>query len=331
MTDNQSPDIPGRVHDAAARWLARREAGEAGIERALDAWLRADPRHQIAFEEIAGAWQESSGLATSRIARERKLAKAPLHMRRSTHLAMAGAGLAMIAGLASFGLVRGTSPFGLVSQAEAATYETGLGEIRIIALDDGSRLVLDTQSRVKVMLTASARRLELEQGRARFHVAPGRRPFVVSAAGIRIVPAGKLFDVSLVGGRPVVAALEGSVELRGASATSPDAARQTLAQGEKAVPGSGTAPTRVAEEDIQWVSGMLALDATPLRSAIEAINRYNEVQLRLADPRLGELKVTGAFLAREPGRFAEAVAGIFGLGIERPDSGTILLGRQPEP
>jgi transmembrane sensor len=318
------------VHDAAARWLARREAGELGIERALDAWLRADARHRIAFEEIAGAWRESSALAASRLGRERKLAKAPVYMRRSTHLAMAGAGLVAVVGLASFGLVRSTSPFGIVAQAEAATYETGLGEIRLIRLDDGSRLVLDTQSRVKVSFTASARRLELTQGRARFHVAPGRRPFAVSAAGIRIVPAGKLFDVSLIDGRPVVAALEGSVELRGARDVSAEAARQTLAQGEKAAPGSGSEPERIAASDIQWVSGMLALDATPLRSALAAINRYNAVQLRLADPRLGELKVTGAFPAREPGRFADAVARMFGLGIVHPDSGTILLGRQPE-
>jgi len=60
---------------------------------------------------------------------------------------------------------------------------------------------------------------------------------------------------------------------------------------------------------------MLALDATPLGEAIVAINRYNAVQIRLLDPALSALKVTGAFRVRDPDGFAHAVSAMFGLSV----------------
>ena len=326
MTDPDGPSIPASVQDAAAEWLARRQADAgAQVERAFADWLNADPRHRIAYEQVARDWQDSLVLADSPVGRSRKLGRAPFLMRHSTHVGAASLGLAAIVGVATVGLVRHGSPFELVSPAEAATYRTAIGEIRTIRLSDGSSVTLDTATLVRVSFTAGQRRLDLAQGRARFHVAPDRqRPFAVDVPGGEILARSTLFDVSLVDAQPTISALEGSVELRSSTPDTP-VRTQALAAGEKAVLGSHAGPEPASAAEAQWVSGMLALDATPLGNAVATINRYNRIQVRFSDPHLARLLVTGAFRAREPDEFARGIAATFDLGIDRSDPDILLL------
>src|SRR3546814_18419265 len=80
-------------------------------------------------------------------------------------------------------------------------YATGLGERRVVMLDDDSRLSLDANTRVRVKYSRAGRQLWLEAGRARFEVAKDPlRPFSVAAAGKIVVATGTEFSVELLGG-----------------------------------------------------------------------------------------------------------------------------------
>lgn len=322
--------IPRAIQDAAGDWLARRqEPAIPDVERAFAVWLDADPRHRIAYAQAERHWQDSSLLADSDIGRARKLVRAPFLMRHSTHVAAASLGVVVLLGIGGVGLLRYGSPLELVSPAQAATYETALGEIRTISLADGSQLTLDTATRVRVTLSASERKVSLERGRARFRVAPdGKRPFIVTVSGGTVVARNTLFDVSVESGSPVVAVIEGQVDLTSTS----DAASHpalTLAAGQTVDLGNSEMPRPTLAGETQWVSGMLALDGGPLGEAVAAVNRYNRIQIRLAEPELARLSVTGAFQVGNPDAFARAVAATFGLGIDRTDPGVILLRRAP--
>ncbi|MEV5023010.1 FecR domain-containing protein [Sphingobium sp. LMA1-1-1.1] len=320
--------IPRSIRDAAGDWLARRrEPARPDVERAFAVWMDADPRHRIAYQQAERDWQHSRLLADRDVGRTRKLVRAPFLMRHSTHVAAASLGVVVLLGIGGVGLLRYGSPLELVSPAQAATYETALGEIRTISLADGSQLTLDTATRVRVTLSASERKVSLERGRARFRVAPdGKRPFTVTVPGGNVVSRSRLFDVSVERGSPVVAVIEGRVDLTSTSDAASHPAR-TLAAGQTADLGNADAPRPTSPAETQWVSGMLALDGGPLGEAVAAINRYNRIQIRLAEPELARLSVTGAFQVRNPDAFARAVAATFGLGIDRTDPGVILLRR----
>ncbi|MDF0541230.1 FecR domain-containing protein [Sphingobium sp. H39-3-25] len=326
MTGSPRSSTPARVHDAAGDWLARRQ-GNAGpeVERAFRAWLEADPAHRTAYDEAERGWRDSLLLADSAIGRSRGLGRAPFLMRRSTHVGAAGVALAAVLGVTTVGVVQQVGPFALVSPAEAAVYQTGVGEIRTISLADGSRITLDTATRLHVVLTGSDRRIALERGRARFRVTSDRRrPFTVVVPGGEVVARGTLFDVSIAEGVPTVAILEGSVELHSSAPGAPVRSRR-LDAGERIALGDRSAPQPISAAQARWVSGMLALDATPLGDAVNAINRYNGTQIRLADQRLARLSVTGAFRSRDPEEFARATAAMFDLTVDRPDPAVILL------
>lgn len=318
--------IPRAIRDAAGDWLARRqEPARPDVERAFAVWIAADPRHRIAYEQAERHLRDCRLLVDSDVGRTRKLVRAPFLMRHSTHVAAASLGVVVLLGIGGVGLLRYGSPLELVSPAQAATYETALGEIRTISLADGSQLTLDTATRVRVTLSASERKVSLERGRARFRVAPaGKRPFTVTVPGGTVVARSTLFDVSVERESPVVAVIEGRVDLTSASDAASHPAR-TLAAGQTADLGNADTPRPMPAGETQWVSGMLALDGGPLGEAVAAINRYNRIQIRLAEPELARLSVTGAFQVRNPDAFARAVAATFGLGIDRTDPGVILL------
>lgn len=326
MTESGERGIPARGHDEAGRWLARLQGDVApDAERDFNAWLEADPLHRQAYDEATRHWRDSMMLADSEVGRTRKLGRAPFLMRRSTHVGAASLGLAAVLGLVTVGLVRQDGPFALVSPAEAATYRTAIGEVRTIRLSDGSQVILDTATLVRVTFTTGNRRVALERGRARFRVAPdSRRPFIVAVDGGEVVARDAVFDVSVTDRPARVAAIGGPVELRSV-APAAEAEPRTLEAGQQVALGGSLTPKPISRAEARWTSGMLGLDATPLGDAVVAINRYNDVQVRLADQRLASLSVTGAFRARDPQEFARAVAAMFDLDVDRSNTAAITL------
>lgn len=326
MTERDRPFIPDAVHEAAGDWFGKMQGKpDPAVERAFQVWIGADFRHRIAYDQAMRDWQDSHGLTKSDIGRTRKLERAPFLMRRNTHLAAAGLGLAVILGAGTIGLARYGLPFALVPSAEAATFRTSVGEIRTFRLADGSQVTLDTNTLIHVHFSASRRRISLERGRARFQVSPDEnRPFAVTVPDGSEVTGSGLFDVSAFDEQPTAAVFTGSVQLKNTDAARSPISR-TLAAGQSDALDSLSPPAAVTAAQTRWVAGMLALDAAPLAQAIAMINRYNRVQIRLDNPALGVLCVTGAFQSRDPQGFARAVAATFHLEIDTNDPGMIVL------
>jgi transmembrane sensor len=325
MTDPRADPISERIHSEAAAWIVRSQAGGPHAERKLSQWLAADPRHRAAYDAIAGTWGESLGLSGSLLARDRKLPRAPMYMRRSTHLAAAAASVAIVI-CASTAWMSSQGPFApLISPAEAHTYSTAVGELRTIRLGDGSSITLDTSSRVKVIAGKSTM-LELEQGRVRVTPSGSRRLFEITSNGAAATVKGGAFDVFVFDGTPAITTVEAPLDVQTATHGG-DRIERTLVTGDVADLRSGAVSPHATNADLRWVEGMVALDKTRLAVAIVAINRYNQVQIRLADPALAERPVSGAFRARDPAAFARALAAMFNLKLSQPSPDEIVLAR----
>ena len=236
---------------------------------------------------------------------------------------------------ASLALVASLSVY-LLSDG-ATVYETAIGEHRVAALSDGTRISLDAVSEVEVTMEDAARSVELRKGRALFDVAKDPlRPFTVAAGDKLIVAIGTSFSVELVQGQVQVMLYEGKVEVRDRSDTAPRGGsigdRQTLVAGQGLVDVIGSEmPARIApladERSLAWEQGMLSFEGDSLASAIERMNRNSSRSIRLADPALGRLPVDGEFLAGDPEAFVEGVATINDLKVTRTQNEIILRRR----
>ena len=302
----------------AADWFARlnrRTLSMQDLER-FKAW-RADPDCRAAYGRIEGLWRDSQALAGDPdIAALRETV--PDRRRLSPgrrQVLWTGAALASVAAACGLGLVLLDRP---------TVFVTGVGETRTLRLAAGSRLSLDTDSRVEVLLEDDRRRLVLSRGQALFDVAPDpARPFIVRAGDLSVRALGTRFDVRVLESGARVTLVEGWVRIDDAAAR-----RWTLAPGERLeAAGSSAAPVveRLEPEAMlaatSWTTGRLLFEATPLSEAVAEINRYARDPIRLAAPGFETRPLSGSFDTGDPAAFAEAVAAIYGLRLMRTETG----------
>jgi ferric-dicitrate binding protein FerR (iron transport regulator) len=113
-------------------------------------------------------------------------------------------------------------------------YASAVGEVRRIPLEDGSTLVLNTDSRARVHFGRELREVRLLQGEALFEVAhDARRPFVVQSAAWQVRAVGTVFGVRLRGTEVDVTVSEGVVEFGKSGAA--EEAPQRIAASEQTI------------------------------------------------------------------------------------------------
>lgn len=350
--------MPPQARDEAERWFARLRAPDCSdVERAAFERWRQDPEHRRAWAETEGIWQRlNGGGAGAADARLRALAKrawaetTPLRSeavpsqegdwrralaalparprasaRRRGKRPRLPLALAMV--LVLFAVLFGLRYVGV---GTPATIYAADDTKRTVELPDGSRLQLDVGTRLAVRYSGLRRAVELENGRAVFDVAhDARRPFTVDLDQSRVTVLGTRFQVRREQDRVSVTLDSGSLRL--------DQRADVGRRSERLQPGQQLSYS-VAEPDVwhkrevdaeavtAWTRGRLVFRFTPLAEAVEEVNRYARPRLRLADPSLGGLQVSGNFIAGDSALAASAWTATLPLRAE-PRGDEIVLSR----
>ncbi len=322
-----------RLDDKAAEWASKmrgpeRERHRAGFER----WYRSSPAHAEAFDEATAGFEDAGVLRQGELGRARRL---PEPQRKAVPLRYAFGAIAAAAAVALIFLMSAYAPSPVPTEDGTVTYAAA-GTAREVELSDGSRMVLAPETIAIASFTSSERRITLERGRGRFTVAHEARPFRVAAGDAEVLALGTVFEVSFAAGQTRVALIQGSVDV--SYPTEPDeTGRQVrrLQPGEQFVVGmSPQAEVRVPPlpraartptPRNEAAGSMLQFDNTLLTQAVAEVNRHSRTRIALADPSIGELKITGAFRAGDAGGFAEGLAAAFSLELERQHDGTLFL------
>jgi transmembrane sensor len=304
------PQITADLIAEAAAWLAvlhgpnRTQASERGFSQ----WMSKSAAHARAFEEATAIWEEAAGLPRPRHLR----AAAAPHSATRTRVLQ---GAALAATLACVAI-------GVVAYIRIAGVATGVGEQRTLALDDGSRIVMNTRTRIVVDYDDAERTIELKDGEAVFEVArqPGR-PFVVIAGHRRIQALGTSFAVRRDDDRVSVTLLEGKVTV---AALDADAAEQAVSPqpGERLTfePAAPVKADRPAVDKLlAWQRREVAFDNVALADAIAEMNRYSRRPLVAPASVPGSIRVTGLFRAGDSASFARAVAEAYDLEVVEAD------------
>lgn len=299
------------IMEEAADWLLRRHAGlDPAGEQALAAWLAQDEGHRAAFEKLAGPWQAIDALAQDdAMAALREEALVPATRRRWPRALAAS--LAVLAGVG--GLWWG---LGGIDRVTTEVLETGRAQRQDFVLADGSAVTLDAGSRVEVAMARHRRSLVLTRGQAYFRVAhDASRPFVVAVGEREVVAVGTEFDVSRRAGQITVALTQGRVRVEPTGSF--DASQPLAGGGAELTVGQAltydrdSRRTLITSVDLAavkgWRTGLLHFDHVTLAAAVEDFNRYAAKPLRLADPALGRLSVSGVFRAEDASGFVRAL------------------------
>ncbi len=318
MTPPRPPpeDTPGLRQDVLGWFIRRRRDGwRAQDEAAFQAWLAADARHAGAWARWASHWAALDAIPADAVARLRRdQADAPvpagLPRRRFLVPAFAVAAASGGAGLLAWNLWRAEQARPLYAQA----FGTRRGEQAEAPLPDGSRLRLDTATRLEVAYYRQRREVTLLEGQAVFSVqADAARPFHVLAGPVGVTVVGTRFAVRYTPGLPGsdgvrVAVEEGRVRVvrRGgapgdaldglAGAIHLAAGQQVLADPE----GRLAPPQAVPAEGIAaWRDSRVSFVDTPLAQALAELERYGSTGLTVRDPVVAAMRLSGTFDPRD--------------------------------
>jgi transmembrane sensor len=321
----------------AAEWFAQSHAPDMdpASEQSWLKWIE-EPGHQQAYENCELAWELSAELRTSaQLAVLLAQADALVSRRRAAPLTAARPKRRVRlwpVGLAASVVAAGAFAWLFLNRPTALEYTTAVGEQHTVALPDGSAVLLNTDSDVRIELSRHLRRIELLRGEALFSVAhdPGR-PFQVHALQGVTTAVGTQFDVEIVRSGAAVSVLEGTVTVDGVGGG-------TAAPPSVAVPaGSGVGYTqqgmvsqlRPAEINrIQgWRTQRLVFNDIALSTALAEYNRYRRTPIVLGDPALGSRHISGVFHIGDEAAFLSAMEQGLHLKADRGDTQTVL---QPE-
>lgn len=299
-----------RIEQEATAWLARLRAGGRQDLEAFEDWYAADADHADAYDRVLDSWQTMNELSQSPAA-----PVGALDWRRLAALAAI-----FIVALLGLGLLTMRHK----SEVNAPiALETRAGEIRTVALADGSRMTLDTESLVHATFDAEQRKVELLRGRARFEVAGQSRPFVIETMAGWVTTSGSTLDVGLDGRSASVALLRGNAVVRGGLQ---GAVQFRVSPGQKVMIGkAGVLPYTVSEQ--RWPGRMPSFENAPLSEVVEVANRYGSARIELAEPELGSLRFTGTINAADSAGLAHLLAAMFKLKCDERVAHRIILSR----
>lgn len=361
MNDNviplQRPDVAARQ---AQEWVIRIDAGRLSAQdrQALQAWLAADERHATLLDTHALLWCEAvratfppgSGAASGAAAiiyptGQGLRTGSPLLARTL----LAGSRSWYLAGLLSLGLLwlmwdvlphRLADPLSqlqskLITSSPSMT--TAIGQQREMPLLDGSHVHLNTASAIEVTYSKERRRIVLNRGEALFDVAKdAERPFEVVAGTTTVRAIGTRFTVlRLADGRTEITVFEGVVEVVRAPSWNRDgavnelngprqplrlSAGQTLTiQPDKMV--IQQLAKSALEHKLAWREERIVFDDVSLGEAVAQVNRYSQTALKIADPALMDLHVSGAFSTADVPVFIRSLEQGFGLQVAQTAEG----------
>src|SRR3989344_5869444 len=275
---------------------------------------RANPANAAAFERVERMWGRAEALSARpaiEAATADVLAKYPPKPLPKPEFKLrpllAGGAAAIVLGLAA----------ALVSQQPwVPTYSTPGGGQRLEQLADGSRVRLNTDTKLQVRFTKGERQVRLLKGEAFFEVAhDGSRPFIVEADGARVRAVGTKFDVHRNESQVEVTLIQGRVEVR----RDGDTAATTLAPGQGlTVTAQGvTKPqARNIADTTDWTTGQLNFSGVPLEAAVAEVKRYTTRKIVLTAPAtIRQERVSGRFDTGDTDDFVAAMGAVYGLKV----------------
>lgn len=206
----------------AVRWFTRINHGDGDpdLVRNFHQWLNDSQTHRAAYDSVCGVMESAQEFTANPLLKEYyRSATLKNHGASSPSWnvrlgawwgrgALCGAAIAVAASLVMI----------IIFQYEnfyANSYQTAVGEIKTITLEDNSVIRLNTRTVLRVKYDDQKRLVILEKGQATFSVAKNPdRPFVVSAGMGQVTALGTEFDIHKTNEGLYISLIEGKVQVR---------------------------------------------------------------------------------------------------------------------
>lgn len=352
------PITADTVVEQAASWITKVERGlSPEEERALQQWLLASRAHHREFLEMAKLWDKMESL-------ERLACLFPEPLVANSRSAVSGRRPWAIAAMFALAVsitfawsslklttvFSNTSVHSQVSGSPLRSYETAIGEQQAFALEDGTRVVLNTYSLIHVSYSDLNRILTLERGEIHVSVAHDpARPLSVVVGDTVVQAVGTEFNVEITSGQNVELVVTNGVVMIGvldADVSELSVNEPVLLSPSSTLVASGqevrlqSAPAQdipiemkpIEAEEIavrlSWRNGNLIFRGESLEEAVTEIGRYTAVEFVFLDEDSKKVRLLGMFRAGDVDGLLTALRKNFNISYEWVNDGVIHLSAQ---
>ena len=274
--------------DEALDWLIRLQCADADDTRAFEDWLEADPANAQAYVDAEALWngdtlrQAAGDLQTAR--KPSRLARLRPHWKPLATAAV---------------LLVGVFTVGNLPVRLQADHLTVVGERQRLQLNDGSRVLLNTNSAFSSDIDARQRVARLYQGEAYFEVPAGHtQPLELQAGPLRASVRDSDFAVRYLDGEAQVRVQRGDIDLQ---ASSDQRIRLSSGDSIRVGPnGFGQRERADLQKDLAWVQGRLIFENCPLSQVLAELRRYYPGLIISTNDKLDHVAVTGNYRLDQP-------------------------------
>lgn len=320
MGKGQENNDIGRTAALDARdWIVRLTAGNVEREELerFRAWQAHSPENQRAFDREREFWRLLQGVKVEAgQATEAAPVRVPVPAARigRRRFILGGAVAATAAAVAAPSVLAWLR----------TDFSTGSGEQRAETLPDGSRMLLNTDSRVAIDFSDGRRLVELIDGEAEFSVARRDGPaFRVAALGGTSDADDGTFALRALDGEAVVTATTSLVQVAGAGT------RVDLGPGQQTryLDGAAPLPPRAVNLDTElaWRTGRVVFEGKPFGRAVRELGRYVPERIVVTNHAHDGDLVSAMFLTGDAQAAIAALAHTRGLSVRRVPGMAILI------
>ncbi|SEK50035.1 FecR family protein [Pseudomonas agarici] len=297
MTESPNPHSPELARqvllddamDQALDWLIVMECPSAEQRIEFDTWLAADPAHAHAYARASKAWNAEPVSGAAQALQTPRRPSLPRRLRPHWK-PLATAAVLLIA----------IGTYGNLPLRLQADHLTVVGERQHLQLEDGSKVLLNTNSAFSSNVTEQQHVARLYQGEAFFEVSGQRQyPLEVEAGPVQASVRDTAFSVRYLNGEAQVQVERGDVNLR----TRDDSARLRLSAGNSVrigPHGFGHPEKLDVQKDLAWVRGRLVFENCPLSQVLAELRRYYPGWIVNNNEQLAQVAVTGNYRLDKP-------------------------------
>lgn len=275
-----SPEESGRFEE----WLAASPANREKYQRLLHIWQEGIADYTV-YEQAdeKQAWEALRGRLDAGSATDRDLTAPVIHADFKKRPALTrrwavAAALVLVAG--------GSALWWVSRKGEVVQYETVMGEQKTVALPDGSTIVLQQQTRLRLSddYNKNARTIVLLSGQASFDVShQQQRPFVVDMDAASVKDIGTSFTIARTPDSITVTVSSGKVAFT---------KKETGEVRELSAGGEICLYTSSAHRGEITMTDPLRFDNSPLSKVIAVLQKQYGKNIRLGDSSLARKRLT---------------------------------------
>ncbi|MDR2882111.1 MAG: FecR family protein [Azoarcus sp.] len=329
-----------QIADTARAWVVRLDGDDLSMEELdeLKAWLQASSAHRRAFQQTLAVWGCLDRLS--------ELSLDPVDVAVATYSPSWRFGAAFALLVCSF-IGFAWQHFAKEPGSQVSVeYGTAIGEVKSVALPDGSNVRLNTKTSVSVNYEQEARFVRMAEGEAYFEVAHDpQKPFLVYVGKQVVRAVGTAFSISANDNSIDVIVTDGRVEVSSyddqiAKTEKFDIdlmekakSRVPLDKGQHGIFNEAAGQLELVqklmpeaiERDLSWRDGILIFDDDPLDQVIKEIGRYTPMRIIISDPEIRDMRFGGYFKIGEVTAVLDTIQSDFGIQVDKIDEELVYL------